>query len=453
MRGNPEFIRNLWLEFTLHRVLVMPAIVGILFLLMYLVNGQKLDSATAVSAAILFCAIIFIWGTRVASESVIQEINASTWDTQRMSAMGPWSMAWGKLFGSTVFVWYGGFICMGLYWMSYIDILPEDRLAKLILVYILSGVIAHATGLLVSMQAVQKRRDFGRVQVAFYLLVGFAAALPGLYIGLSGWADDGVYRVMLFYDQVFPLIDCVLIALAVYSLWALIGIWRMMRGELQMVNGPWVWLAFVAFTVAAFAGIRLLHPDVGKAMPDISSKAYHGYAMLLILTYVIALAEPKGPVLFRRLRRYVQLHDWASFFNAMPRTILMLIFVLLASIVLLRLSESRITVLEQPINFHLATIATFLFVLRDVGFIYLLNISRYSPRNDMSAFLYLALSYTVIPVSLIFIGLDPLTAMFWPQWDSGAGLTLGPIVIQVLIVFALMARAWKTRVVRDGDVI
>jgi len=113
MRGNPEFIRNLWLEFTLHRVLVMPAIVGILFLLMYLVNGQKLDSATAVSAAILFCSIIFIWGTRVASESVIQEINASTWDTQRMSAMGPWSMAWGKLFGSTVFVWYGGFICMG----------------------------------------------------------------------------------------------------------------------------------------------------------------------------------------------------------------------------------------------------------------------------------------------------------------------------------------------------
>jgi hypothetical protein len=453
MRGNPEFIRNLWLEFTLHRVLVMPAIVGILFLLMYLVNGQKLDSATAVSAAILFCAIIFIWGTRVASESVIQEINASTWDTQRMSAMGPWSMAWGKLFGSTVFVWYGGFICMGLYWMSYIDILPEDRLAKLILVYILSGVIAHATGLLVSMQAVQKRRDFGRVQVAFYLLVGFAAALPGLYIGLSGWADDGVYRVMLFYDRVFPLIDCVLIALAVYSLWALIGIWRMMRGELQMVNGPWVWLAFVAFTVAAFAGIRLLPPEVGRAMPDISSKAYHGYAMLLILTYVIALAEPKGPVLFRRLRRYVQLHDWASFFNAMPRTILMLIFVLLASIVLLRLSDSRITVLEQPINFHLATIATFLFVLRDVGFIYLLNISRYSPRNDMSAFLYLALSYTVIPVSFIFIGLDPLTAVFWPQWDAGAGLTLGPIVIQVLIVFALMARAWKVRVVRDEDVV
>ena len=453
MRGNPEFIRNLWLEFTLHRVLVMPAVIGILFLLMYLVNGQQLDGATAVAAAFLFSAIIFIWGTRVAAESVIQEINARTWDTQRMSAMGPWGMAWGKLFGSTIFVWYGGLICMGLYWMSYIDILSEERLAKLILVYVLSGVIAHATGLLVSMQAVQKRRDFGRVQVVFYLLFGFAAAIPGLYIGLSGWADDGVYRVMLFYDRVFPLIDCVLLALVVYSLWALIGIWRMMRAELQMVNGPWVWLSFVAFTVILAAGIRILPPEVGKVMPDISSKAYHGYAMLLLLTYVIALAEPKGPVLFRRIRRYVQLHDWGSLINSMPRTVPMMILVLLASVVLLRLSEARFTVLEQPVNFHLATIATFLFVLRDVGFIYLLSIVRYSPRNDITAFLYLALSYTVLPFALIFLGLDSLTALFWPQWDSGAGITLGPVMIEVLIVFALMARAWKVRIVRDEDVI
>jgi hypothetical protein len=53
---------------------------------------------------------------------------------------------------------------------------------------------------------------------------------------------------------------------------------------------------------------------------------------------------------------------------------------------------------------------------------------------------------------LIFLGLDSLTAPFWPQWDSGAGLTLGLVVIEVLIVFALVARAWKFRVVQDEDV-
>ena len=58
----------------------------------------------------------------------------------------------------------------------------------------------------------------------------------------------------------------------------------------------------------------------------------------------------------------------------------------------------------------------------------------------------------MLPLALIFLGLDSLPALFWPHWDSGAGLTLGPVVIEVLIVFALVARAWKVRVVQDEDV-
>ena len=58
----------------------------------------------------------------------------------------------------------------------------------------------------------------------------------------------------------------------------------------------------------------------------------------------------------------------------------------------------------------------------------------------------------MLPLALIFLGLDSLTALFWPQWDSSAGLTLGLVVIEVLIVFALVARAWKVRVVQDEDV-
>lgn len=448
MRGNPEFVRNLWLEFSFHRLIVMPAVVGILFLLIWLINGQRLDGSTAQTAAIIYCAIVFVWGTRVASDSVVHEINNRTWDTQRMSAVGPWTMAWGKLFGSTVYIWYGALVCMGLYWMSYVEVIPADRIVKLIGVYLLCGVIAHATGLLVSMQAIQKRRDFGRVQITFYQFLGLMAAVPGLYIGLSGIADDGVYRVLLFYDRVYPLIDFMLVALAVYALWALVGIWRLMRAELQMVNGPWVWLGFALFSSATAAGVRLLPPEVGAAMPAISSKAYHGFAMLLILTYVIALSEPKGPVLFRSLARYVRLSDWASLVNAMPRTVPMVILLLLATIGLLRLSDAHVQVLEWPVNFHLATIATVLLVLRDLGFIYLLNIARHSPRNDMTAFVYILLAWTVVPVTLSAMGLEPLTALFWPKWNSGALLTIGPPLIQAVLVYGLFWQLWRRNVAR-----
>src|SRR3546814_11108720 len=84
------------------------------------------------------------------------------------------------------------------------------------------------------MRAIQKRREFGRVQITFYQFLGLMAAVPGLYIGLSGIADDGLFRVLLFYDRVYALIDFMLVALAIYALWALIGIGRLMRAELQI---------------------------------------------------------------------------------------------------------------------------------------------------------------------------------------------------------------------------
>lgn len=449
MRGNPEFIRNLWQEFSLHRLIMMPAVVGILFLLIYLIHDSTLDGWTAKWAILIYVVIVYFRGTRVASESVVQEINGKTWDTQRMSSVGPWSMAWAKLFGSTIYAWYGGLICLGLYWMSYIEIIPDNRIFKLVLIYIVCGVIAHATGLLVSMLAIQKRRDFGRLQIIFYQIVGLMAAVPGLYILLFGIADDETYKVLVWYDTVFPLIDFMVVTLLVYAVWALVGIWRLMRAELQMVNGPWVWLLFVVFSVGVSAGVRFLHPDIAPAMPAISLKAATGYVILVILTYIILLSEPKGPVLFRRLRRYVKLADWGSLINAMPRTIWMIVLLLVSTVVLLRLSETRIAWLQWEVNFHFAAVAAFLFVLRDVGIVYLVNIMRHSPRNDMTAFVYILLSYTVIPVTLSAMGIEFVTALFVPHWNSSGALTIIPVLAEVLIVYVVLWRVWIKKVAID----
>lgn len=446
MRGNPEFVRNLWLELGLHRLIAMPAMVGLPFLLVWLINGQTLDGTTARAAALLYCAIVFVWGTRIASESVVQEINNRTWDTQRMSAMAPWTMTWGKLFGATLYVWYGALICMGLYWISYAGIIPADRIARLVGIYLLSGVIAHATGMMASLLAVQKRRAFGRMQITFYQFLGLLAAVPGLYIGLSGIAADDAGRILLFYDRAFPPVDFMVAALAAFAAWALAGVWRLMRAELQMTNGPWIWLAFVVFCYAAAAGVRLLPPEIAAVMPAIPYGAYHGFVALLILSYAIALSEPKDPVLLRRLAAHLGQSDRMSLVNAMPRTVPTVFLLLLAAMVLLWLSDARVQVVDRTVNFHLATVATVLLVLRDVGFIYLLNIARHSPRNDMTAFVCIALAWTVVPLSLSSMGLDSLTALFWPQWTADAALTIGAPLAQVLVVYGLLWRLWRHRV-------
>jgi hypothetical protein len=53
-------------------------------------------------AYIAFGIITIWWGSRNASDSILNEINDHTWDWQQMSAQSPWRMTIGKIFGSTI---------------------------------------------------------------------------------------------------------------------------------------------------------------------------------------------------------------------------------------------------------------------------------------------------------------------------------------------------------------
>ena len=110
---NPELQRNLWLEITPHRLVLLPAVI--------LASGALLHaldpSNTIVRSIALFGFIILtmVWGARQAANSVLEEARDRTWDIQRMAALSPWSMTWGKLAGATVMSWYGGLWCLLLF--------------------------------------------------------------------------------------------------------------------------------------------------------------------------------------------------------------------------------------------------------------------------------------------------------------------------------------------------
>jgi len=452
VKGNPEFLRNLWLEITPYRLIMMPSVIGAIFLVMFLINDRILDSSTAKLSAIMYAAIVLIWGSRVASESVIQEINARTWDNQRMSALGPWSLATGKLFGSTVHIWYGGLICMGLYALSYGELIPTDRLMELIALYIGAGILCHAIGLLVSLQAVQKRREFGRIQVAFYQFLGLLVVGPVLYIGLSDIAETKLYFVTTWYGHVYELLAATVVWLYAYVGWSLVGIWRLMRAELQMPNGPWAWLAFVAFAVVHVAGLRFLPDEVSRVIPTLAGRVFAGFAVLAVLCYVAALSEPKGRLVFRRLRQSMRLGDWKGFLNRVPLSVPTVLLMLVAAATLLRIGPAHIDLFTFPLNFRLMVGAAALFVLRDVCFVTWMNLLRPSPRADSGAFVLLALAYTLIPVALSGIGLDVLTSFFWPMRNASAPLTLLPVAGEVLVVGILLIRQWRRAVAEDEDI-
>ncbi|HEY7609396.1 MAG TPA: hypothetical protein VIF14_09205, partial [Alphaproteobacteria bacterium] len=121
MIGNPEFTRNLWLQFSSTRVLVASLLTGLL-----LVSAVAADVAltsrraftpeiTAYVARWLAIVILLFWAGRQAAGAVLREIRGRTWDAQRLSTLHPWSMAWGKLFGATSLAWTIALLCAAAY--------------------------------------------------------------------------------------------------------------------------------------------------------------------------------------------------------------------------------------------------------------------------------------------------------------------------------------------------
>lgn len=451
MKGNPEFLRNLWLEITPFRLIMMPSLIGAIFLIVFLINGRVLDASTAQAAVIVYAAVVLVWGSRVASESVVQEINARTWDGQRMSALSPWSLAIGKLFGSTVHVWYAGLICMALYALSFGELVRTDRLLQLVLLYIGAGILCHAIGLLVSLQAVQKRREFGRIQVTFYQFLGLIAVVPVLYVGLWDDPQSRVYTVTTWYGHVSEQLAATVVWLYAYVGWALVGVWRLMRAELLMQNSLWVWLGFAAFAVVHVAGLRFLPEDVSRVLPSLTGKVTAGFLVLVLLSYAAAFSEPKSRLVFRRLRQSLQLGDWNGFFSRLPLSIPTVVLVLVAAAVLLRIGVDQIELFTFPVNFRLMVAAIALFVVRDICFVIYMNLLRPSPRADAVAFMLLALSYTLVPVALSGLGLDVLTAFFWPMRESSPVLTILPVAGEALVIALLLWRQWRRAVSDDEE--
>lgn len=108
---NPEFRRQLSLELSPARLVLMPAILLMLAICVFVIEGQQPLVYVHKGALTLVGLLAACVGTFTALSSINDELSERTWDQQRMSAMGPWRMAWGKLLGGPSYAWYGALLC------------------------------------------------------------------------------------------------------------------------------------------------------------------------------------------------------------------------------------------------------------------------------------------------------------------------------------------------------
>lgn len=441
MRINPEFLRNVWLEMTSVRLIGMPAVLAAIFLLVYLSSQSLYSEAMHNIALILFVVLVYLWGIRLASDAVINEIRDGTWDAQRMSSIGAWSMSWGKLFGSTVYPWYGGLICIVVYLVSSTHTEDNNPL-KVASVLIIAGVFAQAIALSTSL--IQARRNLvkARTSSAVSLVLGLFVVLPLIQAAL----DDDIS--VTWYGTQYDHFLFSLISLTLITAWMVIGIYRQMRAELQMRCTPLVWMIFITYVALYLGGFV----DLDNDETAFSVRCFIAFVIFISAAYLTIFFEPKNPVTFRRLFYQLEHNGYWSAFYHVPVWLASLFLVLLSVIVILFDNNSTIQAFDMHkiTNLKVFVVASLFFLMRDMMLLLYLNFGEKVKRADSAALVYLSVLYLIIPGIFGLMDMPVVKALFLPispdftATDNFFVYSLWSGLAQMVLMFWLLFGRWRS---------
>lgn len=449
---NPELLRNMWVELTERRVTLMVVIVACI-LLVAISPGDW--SSAAFTAELVFYAVVVVWGTRCAAQSVVEEIGNKTWDGQRLSAIRPWTMVWGKLVGSTMLAWIGGAMCFGVIVYATIRAGGGSTVVNLALYFLTIGVLSQAAALLASLVAVRRRMSHSRFDVFLYQLAGLIAALlvwrvwqtadpTSVFRRLTGGIDAFAVSEVWWWGGSYDPGTFYVASLVAFVFWTLLGNYRVMRRELQVQNGPVVWLVFLGFLAAYAGGFDFWRNYIREPASMMGMRAVQAGIAVTVVTYVMALVEPKEVIAYRWLIERFRHWQFGALLSRFPAWCY-------AYLVLTGLGVTAILTLPWSIaesaNIYggpMIVLAALGFVLRDCAIFMAMGLGQVGKRSDIAALAILALLYVFMPG--MFSHIEGSTAFFYPSEHDPAWLNPLLAWSQALIGWFLILRRRDLRV-------
>ncbi len=434
---NPEFKRNLWLSFSTHRLIAMPALLALTFLATALATDYVGVADSLYSAATtLFVLIVWLWGARNASASINDELRDKTWDQQRMSALDPWTMTWGKLFGSTSFNWYGGLMCLVVMAMSGIAAGKPDLLVTL-LTLCTTGILIHAALITLNMHTSQSdvlssRRSgtsWLTILLVLMLLQSLAVFIPFFSrhdTGFVSWWGLAVYPAVFWLDSA-----------ALFAACATLAAWRVMCNALQVRTLPWAWPMFACILSIYFAGFI-----EGAGLTRL---LLVGLFVAGVMTYITLFSEPNSLLRWRKLRLLRSREDWRGWFEHLPLWPTTLALTFLFALLLVLTADSGPMLLErmdalQPPH----ALAFALMLLRDACILLVFAFSPNSKRAAGAAMLYLIVLDMLLPFLAGVADLDTLRYFFLPI-EAGHDPWSSVLVMTIHAGIALGLVNWRLR--------
>ncbi|ABK44316.1 hypothetical protein Mmc1_1808 [Magnetococcus marinus MC-1] len=455
MRLNPEFLRNLWIEMSLHRLIVMPIVLGGLFYLSWMTSSVNTLWNPRNFLILTYTVLVMMWGVPQAGDSVIQEILHRTWDSQRMSILSPWSMTWGKLLGSTIFTWYGGIMVLGmLYAVMHLHYpyFPTTRLHQLLLYSVGCGLLGQSLSLLLSLLSIHGGSLPRRRYISGPLAVGLVVSLLYL-LGVIFFlvVPDAEKEMVFWHGWQTTLPTFTLYSLASFLLWSWLGLYRLMSQELQKPTGPLVWIAFLIFLCWYGAGFIQLSPSM-EAGDQQMLQLWLAQAIMALLTYFAAFFESKNLLSYRKTLYYARRGAWRNLWHTIPLWwvgLCLLTAMLLNSLMSpFRLEFTQATLLfsgNAPIHLKWAMLAALLFMFRDLALMQLIYLNPNGQRARATIILYLLVLYILLPSVAATLGAAHITApLFFPMAGYDPILIVSPPMVEALVVIGLAWSRWKS---------
>ena len=433
---NPELRRNLWLEFSLHRVIAAPVVIALAVLLIVASDSKNPLDTIAIVAGYGYVVVVLFWGARLAGASVIEEARDRTWDAQRMSSITPWRMTWGKLLGAPSFAWYIGLILLLIYVVcGSLGDMPVARYAALM---VCSALMLHAIALNASVLAARNGAPSRGSGILIILLILFALLF------LRAFVPDNLTQQMTWWAITLPRIDFLLYSTAVFGAWAVLGAYRSMCDELEIRTTPWVLPSFILFTAAYLAGFA----TSGKTHPGAFFAVMAcGVVTAMGFVYLLLLVEKGGSGAWQRLRARVRGRQWRRAWQELPLWLVALAVGLVTALAATAASVgggTRGTVNEDFLRaIGLAPIALILFAVRDAAIFQFFALARQPRRVIAATLFYLLLLYGLLPGLLKASGAGAVAQFILPPLTDSPAFTTAVMAAQAAAAIALAYTRWR----------
>lgn len=422
------------------RLIIMPLVLLPIYVLVGVISGGFAESSGAFMAVsmIMFAFLVYIWGNRQASDAVVGEVNGQTWHFQKMTSISPLQMALGKLFGSTIFTWYGAAITSAVYLAA---AATTDNLLyyiKLLISYILIGVFSHALCISLTLMRIRKNTFKNTQRSALSFLICMVLSIYAAFKVRGGGA--ALTQNVEWFDIGMRLVDFNLISFIIFTVWAIIGLNRSLRTELQYENKPWVWIGFVTFTMIYLSGF--LEDWFNVKVPLLAHLCAAGL-IPVVLTYFMALSEPKNPVDFRLIFQRAKVGDWDRVAKNLPLWFITLVITYIIGISIIGTSFAYMN--EQGAGFTMIILSILLLITRDLCILLFFNFAPNQKRADMTAFVCFILLYILIPLVMGVAGAEKLLPAFYPDPGFTRYSYIGIFLLagEVGLAIFLVINRWK----------